>query len=166
MYRIVFSLLLGVIVLFTSSFPLIADGLRGRVSAARQSGARQGITGRQGIADRSRTLDRSDLRTLDRYRDARNYTSSYGAYGYPSNVYGSYNYPVYGSSYGAYNYPGYSSYSTYPLYPSTSAYPYDYYGASYYNPGMYNPNTVFVNPPSSLNYTTGYPGYSETYIYR
>jgi hypothetical protein len=65
------------------------------------------------------------------------------------NPYGTYNY----------NYP-YSSYSTYPN-------PYGYTGYRPYYPGgsMYNPNTTFVNPPSSLN-APRYPVYSETYLYR
>jgi hypothetical protein len=71
----------------------------------------------------------------------------YGHYGYPAPMYyGNYPYsppPIYSNPYAS---PGYMPY--------------------YYNPGMYNPNTNFVNPPSSLNYPTGYPTYSETYIYR
>lgn len=109
------------------------------------------------------------------------YGSTYGAMGYPSTVYdGAYGYPnslnepnygVYGYPntmidpyYGGtgYNYSMYPNYSNYPIYPNPTAYP--NYRSYYYNPGMYNPNTTFVNPPASLNYPTGYPGYSETYF--
>lgn len=77
----------------------------------------------------------------------------YGPYAYPS--------PIYDPYYGAYNsnYP----YSTFPSYPNP--YIYSNYRSMYYNPGMYNPNTNFINSPSRLNYPTGYPMYSETYIY-
>lgn len=82
------------------------------------------------------------------------YGSYYGSYGNPTPYYGTYDY----------GYPSYPSYpySAYPIYAN----PYMYPGVYYYNPGMYNPNTTFVNPPNSMNYPTGYPSYSETYIYR
>lgn len=115
------------------------------------------------------------------------YNTYYGAYGYPTSAYNNYygaygnplsgSYPLsnYDSYYGAYN-PNYSTLSPYATYPNPYApnpyanpgynpyyspyRPYDYPGGS-----MYNPNTTFVNPPSSLNYPTGYPMYSESYIY-
>ena len=82
------------------------------------------------------------------------------------------NYPV-RQVYRTYTYPSAYGYSTPYGYPSAYGYPnysnpygYPGYGAYYYNPGMYNPQTTFVNPPSSLNYPTGNPGYSETTVYR
>lgn len=120
------------------------------------------------------------------------YGASYGAYGYPNYsydpAYSSYTYPGFSNNqiYGG-NYPSSLSTSTYPIYPNTytSPYPNTYggypgnygsYGSYgyqnlgypnyYYNPGMYNPNTVFVNPPSSMNYPTGYPSYWESYYRR
>lgn len=93
---------------------------------------------------------------------------SYGSYGYPNTMYdanlGLYGNPntMYDPYYGTsgYNNP-YSGYpnSGYPNYPNPYGNP-----GYYYNPGMYNPNTTFVNPPSSLNSPLGYPGYSETYF--
>ncbi|MBA2369356.1 MAG: hypothetical protein H0V82_10100 [Candidatus Protochlamydia sp.] len=72
---------------------------------------------------------------------------------------------IYSNPYGTYNYN--NPYSAYPYsYANpynTGAYP--YYTGYNYNPGIYNPNTTFVNPPDSLNYPTGYPGYSESYYY-
>lgn len=88
---------------------------------------------------------------------------SYGSYGYPNTMYdtnlGLYGNPnaMYDPYYGA---PAYNNpYSGYPNYPNPYGNP-----GYYYNPGMYNPNTTFVNPPSSLNSPLGYPGYSETYF--
>lgn len=206
MYRIVFSFFSGLTVILMSSLPLTvhANVQEGNVNAHQgefvgRQGA--GIDGQQNIA--LTTVTNRNL--YNRYRDSTlrsyGYGSYYGTYnsGYPSSfsystypIYAnSYVYPGYGTYYynpGMYNpnttfvnppsslntptsYPIYSGtynyanpYSTYPTYQNPYAYP--GYGAYYYNPGMYNPNTTFVNPPSSLNYPTGYPMYSETYIYR
>jgi hypothetical protein len=158
MCRIKFSFLSGLLLM--SSFPLAAnaDGWAGyRQDYQSESIGKQAYErkGNQELA----------LTTLYEYpNNPVSYDSSYG-------------YPI-GSYYGSYysTYPSYSYYSAYPVYsnPYANSYyvnPYyqyvnPYYGSYYYNPGMYNPNTTFVNPPSSLNYPTGYPGYSETYIYR
>ncbi len=145
MYRILFSFLLGLTVLFLNFLPMTINA--------------QIIGGG----------------TLDTYQSATNpyygglYGSPYGTYSYPASPsYGVYGYPtsIYNAPYGVYgyNYPSYSSYSNYPVYSNPYGYP--GYRAYYYNPGMYNPNTTFVNPPSSLNYRYGYPAYSETYLYR
>jgi hypothetical protein len=179
MYRIVFSFLLGLIVILMSSLPLAlhANGKE------RRGGAREGrdrdisqqkarITERKDLGIAGRTDRNLRDRRLDRFRDYTNYYgrygSYYGTYGYPSSAYyGYYGYPssIYDSYYGNYNYNyPYSLYSNYPTYPNPYVNP--YYGGYYYNPGMYNPNTIFVNPPSSMNYPYGYPGYSETYMYR
>lgn len=176
MYRILFSFLLGLTVIIMSSFPLVvnADSRERKVDARRNERISKqsiGITGRQDLGLTGRANYALRNRTLDTYRDnaTRNvYGSYYGTYGYPApSYYGTYGYPndLYDSYYGTYDYryPSYSSYSTYPIYSNSYVYP-GY--RSYYNPGMYNPNTVFVNPPSSLNYPTGYPVYSENYIYR
>jgi hypothetical protein len=87
---------------------------------------------------------------------------------YPVGSYsGSYRgYPVYNNTYNyQYQYPvgSYSDSYTYPYNSSAYGDPYIYSGYynPYYNPGMYNPNTVFVNPPSSLNYP-GYHPYTES----
>lgn len=114
----------------------------------------------------SEGIDRQEAGLVGRQGRYQDYgTGYYGQSGsYPRN-YG-YPNPNYDSYYGNYNYnyPSYSQYSTYPIYPNQYAYP--GYRPYYYNPGMYNPNTTFVNPPSSLNSPTGYPSYSETYVPR
>lgn len=224
MSRIIFSFLLGSMIILMSSLPSIASADKkreGHHDRARQQSKIIGKQGKQGTgiterqdlrvagrADRdlrNRTLER-DQANLARYSAQYNsyyglsgypttssyygtygyptsvYNNYYGAYGYPTGLsntyYGTYGYPtsLYDTSYGAYGYPTslydtyYDTYnypsslsSTYPIYSN----PYVYPGYNpYYNPGMYNPNTIFVNPPSSLNYPSGYPGYSETYLYR
>jgi hypothetical protein len=213
MYRILFSLLLGLSVILVSSFPANAnaDGRKDRdhVRQGKDMGKHDArIVKREGLGTagqtnrdlRDRSFDRDRGNTANYYGQSSSY---YGNYGYPGNsYYGNYGYPgnsyygAYGylgnsyygangylgnayygannsylgnSYYGAYdsNYLPYSSYSTYnyPNYPNAYTYGYPGYDTYYYNPGMYNPNTVFVNPPSSLNYATGYPLYSENYIY-
>lgn len=157
MYRIVLSSLLRSLVILMGSLPLVihADDWEGYREIP-QGEVIDEQTNELAAIQNTRLTGRTNLNLRDRtsYRNRDNvmrYNSPYGAYGsygYPSSPY-----------YGTYGY-SYPSYSTYP-----NPYTYPSYGTYYYNPGMYNPDTTFVNPPSPMNYPTGYPGYSETYIY-
>lgn len=143
MFRCAFSFLSGLVALIMASIPSSVHAAdweyRQAASIARQQ------AGMYALQD-------FGVNNPDYYGQSDYY---YGQYAYPA--------PVYDPYYGTSSYPSYSPYSTYPSYPNPYMYP--RYRAYYYNPGMYNPDTSFVNPPSSLNYRTGYPRYSQSYIY-
>lgn len=140
MFRFSFSLISGLAAMGLFAFPVIVHAADWEFRQA------------QGIAKQEAGMYALRDYGLNSPTYEGQYGYYYGPYGYPNPVYD----PNYGGNY--YNYP----YSTYPSYPNPYMYP--RYRPYYYNPGMYNPDTNFINPPSSLNYPTGYPMYSETYI--
>lgn len=150
--------LFGLIIILTSFFPITLNAISSQNERSKTQGR-----GSYSLELAERTNRDPWDRDLNTYQN--NFISYYGQYG---PYYGNYGYPTnnttpfdpYDGTY-SYTYPSYF----YPIYP-TNSYIYPSYGVYYYNPGMYNPNTTFVNPPSSLNYPMRYPSYSETYIYR